>query len=205
MGDTMWLTDVEIRSLIRLACLALVFASFARSAVVTGRVTDEAGYPLPDAAIVIREFGGNEPARQFVGRSAADGKFVIEGVPFGTYSLKASATGFVSVIFEPVQIKYPTVRWDFRLFLAPGPEGEIHSGAYLIGTIRQQGKAVPFAEICLSRGSSRLCFTANSLGEYSFTVEPGEYKATVSGGGKILWEGKLKLSEPREYRDEFCR
>lgn len=205
MDDTVWFRETSVRSLTQLACLGFGFACIAMSAVVTGTVTDEAGYPLPEAIIIIREFSGKEPAKEFIGRSAADGKYTIEGIPFGIYSLKASAAGFVSVILEPVPVQYPTVRWNFRLPLAPAAEGGIHSGAYLVGTIRRQGKAVSFAEICLSRGSIRRCFVANKLGEYSFTVEPGEYKATVSGEGKILWRGRLRLSEPGEYRDEFYR
>jgi hemoglobin/transferrin/lactoferrin receptor protein len=73
-------------------CLAaLLAASSALAATISGEVTDATGAVLPDARVVLRDLAtGHEVAVQ----SGADGRFLIDGAAAGTYLVIASRAGF---------------------------------------------------------------------------------------------------------------
>lgn len=169
---------------------------------VVGRVLDEGGQPLRAATVIVEAQAAPLGAIRYSSTTKADGSFSVDDVPFGEYSMEASAPGFVSVRFRPLNIRYLEFRWEFRLPLGPAPEGGVYSMAELIGTIRTAVSPVPFALICLSGAAGgQKCTTANRLGEYHLRVEPGEYEAVVARGDVALWRAKIVLPATGEYRD----
>ncbi len=61
-------------------------------AVVAGIVDDALLHPLKGATVVLHDSAGNTVARQVTG---ADGKFSFSGIPFGDYTVEATAPGLV--------------------------------------------------------------------------------------------------------------
>lgn len=90
----------------RLRRLLLLCALFAPSLVgaqqatgrIVGRVTTDVGRPIPGASVVVL---GTSPVRGT--QTALDGRFVIAGVPAGTYDLQARVLGFKSVT-QPIRV-----------------------------------------------------------------------------------------------------
>jgi outer membrane cobalamin receptor len=78
------------------AALAILAASpFAHAsvdAVVSGIVDDALLHPLKGATVVLHDSAGNTVARVVTG---ADGKFSFPGIPFGDYTVEATAPGLV--------------------------------------------------------------------------------------------------------------
>ncbi|MDB4955453.1 MAG: putative TonB-dependent receptor precursor [Myxococcales bacterium] len=85
-----------MRVIARLAILAILcIAVPARASVdgvITGVVDDALLHPLPGAAVVLHDSAGNTVAKQVTG---PDGKFAFTSVPFGDYTVEASAPGLV--------------------------------------------------------------------------------------------------------------
>ncbi len=97
--------------LLLLSSLVLVSKSFAgTTGKVTGRTLDaNTGEPVPFVNIII--MGTNLGAA-----SDMDGYYTILNVPPGTYTIKASAIGYKSVIVKDVRVKIDlTTRVDFRM------------------------------------------------------------------------------------------
>ena len=55
--------------------------------------------------------------------------------------------------------------------------------------------------VCLRSELAQQCMETNRLGQYRFQLPLGSYDATITRAGKIVWTGKLSLTEPGEYRD----
>lgn len=76
--------------------IVLTISVFAQTKVeLTGRVTDESGYPIPGVNILLEDFG-----------AATDdtGKFKISAIEGGVYDIKFSAVGFETKILENVEL-----------------------------------------------------------------------------------------------------
>lgn len=166
---------------------------------VSGRVVDESGFALPGASVLIT----NAPngTETFQATTKEDGSYSVANVPFGTYSMQASVPGFVSVRYEPLEIRYLTFRFDFHLPLGPGNEGGVSTAAMLIGTLRSGSRRLGAATLCLNGDGIKRCTTANQIGEYQVSIAPGRYSAVVKQGDEVLWHQEIELPRPAEYRD----
>lgn len=182
------------------AWASLVFCwSSTYAAEVRGTVRDEGGFPLPGAAVTVKAL--SDSGGTYSGSAARDGSFVITGVPFGTYSLEATLSGFVGVCYKPVEISAPVFQWHFRLPLGPTSEGGVHAVARVIGTLRIGTSRCGGATVCLTNAARRHCTTANELGEYEVAIDPGRYAVQVRLVDRVLWNQQLNLPEAGEYRD----
>ena len=77
-----------------LVSLALVPASASApqpTAVLSGRVLNETGAPLPRTAVVLERSGSTQPA--FADVTGPDGRFTIQGIPPGSYKVRISFPG----------------------------------------------------------------------------------------------------------------
>ncbi|MCK9460165.1 MAG: PDZ domain-containing protein [Proteobacteria bacterium] len=88
-----------------------------------GRVTDERGYGVPDAAITARALGRNL-MQVILGNTAGDGSFVLEGAGRGAYHVTAEVDGAIRA-----QVIGATAAEDVKLVLgepiaAPAPAGD---------------------------------------------------------------------------------
>ena len=66
---------------------------------VQGRVLDTTGAPLPSVLVEVES-----DAAPLTGRTAADGRYLIEAVPPGTYAVRFSLTNFVTVLRRNVTV-----------------------------------------------------------------------------------------------------
>ena len=79
-----------VAAIATICCSASAYASV--DATVTGIVEDALMHPLEGATVVIHDPAGNTIGKVVTG---ADGKFTFPGVPFGDYTVEASAPGLV--------------------------------------------------------------------------------------------------------------
>jgi len=97
--------------------LVLGNAPVEQDASLKGTVTDSRGNPLPQAMVVLVNL--NTQVRHTV-LTEKTGEFVFEGLPSGSYRLKAWAAGFKPVVRESIRITQgKTVTLELRL--QPGP------------------------------------------------------------------------------------
>jgi len=97
--------------------LVLGNAPVEQAASLKGTVTDSRGNPLPQAMVVLVNL--NTQVRHTV-LTEKTGEFVFEGLPSGSYRLKAWAAGFKPVVRESIRITQgKTVTLELRL--QPGP------------------------------------------------------------------------------------
>jgi outer membrane cobalamin receptor len=81
------------RYVVALALVVPATSAYASvDAVVAGIVDDALLHPLKGATVVLHDSAGNTVARQVTG---ADGKFSFSGIPFGDYTVEATAPGLV--------------------------------------------------------------------------------------------------------------
>jgi hypothetical protein len=81
--------------------LSVVPAVAQTSATLTGRIVDASGGVVPGATITARHL---ERGIERVTVSGADGRFVIAGLPVGTYDVRAELTGFKPVVRQAVPL-----------------------------------------------------------------------------------------------------
>jgi hypothetical protein len=203
MTESIWIPRACIRVLALAAVVSPLCSLAARAADVRGVVADQGDFPLYPATVVLRSLSDSTVV--FTAKTKGDGSYFVTDVPFGEYSIQASAPGFVSVRYEPVHIEYPRLTWDFKLPLARGTEGGVYSAAELIGTLRTGDRRHGGATVCLSNRDRSRCVTANRIGEYQMSIEPGKYTATVTEKGDVLWQQEVDLPQVGEYRDYIKR
>ena len=108
--------------------------SSARAADVRGHVTDDANSPLSGAAVVLKSLSDERKA--FTTTTQADGSYRIVNAPFDTYSIEATARGFISIRYQPVRLRSLVSGRDFKLPVADLGGDTVATYAELIGTLR---------------------------------------------------------------------
>jgi hypothetical protein len=93
-----------------------VFAQTTTTGNVTVTVADPGGSVVPDAALELLDTGTNELRK---GTTQASGAYEFHGLPFGTYRLTVSKTGFANAVFESVQVQTGRIT-DVRATLTLG-------------------------------------------------------------------------------------
>lgn len=88
-------------------CTDLDPLALARAAQIAVTVVDQRGEPIPDVRIYTERYQ-DTPISRRRGRTPAvsddNGRLLIEGLPFGDYSLRAQAAGYVSTLLEDVAV-----------------------------------------------------------------------------------------------------
>lgn len=80
---------------------------YAQNSSISGKVTSVNGEPIPFANLVLTEINLGTPTN-------AEGDFSFNSVPNGTYTLKVSAVGYVSIL-ESIEVRGTAIRKDFSL------------------------------------------------------------------------------------------
>lgn len=105
-----------------LFCLFFISFFQGRTGKITGKVTDEEGYPLPGVTVTLR--GPNMIGLQTVITSES-GVFRFHAVPGGTYSIKAEMPGFATQIREIIVVQPGrTIHIDFTIAMTGIEERE---------------------------------------------------------------------------------
>ncbi len=93
--------------------LALAAPAVAQRGAVAGRVTDQAtSQPLVGARVAI-------PSTTFIGQTNADGRYLLQGVPVGSFSLRVTAIGYGAVSRRVTVAAGETDTVDVQLSLTP--------------------------------------------------------------------------------------
>jgi hypothetical protein len=172
----------------------------------SGRVLDEAGRLLPAATVTAHKTTGE----RFDEYSQTDsqGRYSFSELPAGEYSVEAALTGFVSVLYKPLSIYFPTqVRWNFVLSVAAFGGDAVYASSELVGELRWKGSPAPRANICLIGAAAprrTVCTTTNRLGQYFLDVPPGLHTVTVDGDGGLKGRQPLDMSAAGEYRNQIA-
>lgn len=93
---------------------------------ITGTITDPSGAVIPNAAVEITNTG---TAQRTSVHTNGDGIFVAAALPFGTYTVSASASSFTKSATNPFQLNVgATVRVDLKLSVAAATENVTVTG-----------------------------------------------------------------------------
>lgn len=171
---------------------------------IEGRVTDPRGAIVVGAAVTVTD---PETNQTFTAATDQQGRFKIEGVPAGTYTLTVSAQGFSEAQRANVKVEEGAVATaDFTLEIAPveaavtvSTAGEKPNSDPAYQKLRETGKAPqdfggPYATVnnlVLQRDAATLTLTSGEI-YFAPTVEDRNVGAVFFG------EGELTLTPPTE-------
>jgi hypothetical protein len=167
-----------------------------------GTVTDPTGTPLRGATVTLKSLSDK---LVMTVKTGGDGEYEIREVPDGSYEVEVTMSGFTTVCYRPVQLKFPGERQlDFSLPVKDIIADRILQVAEVVGVVRDGKKALAGVKICLHTKEPEpidACTASNGLGQYYLAVYPGRYTLIVSrNGSEIIHEG-TDLNSAKEYRD----
>src|SRR5450432_3591718 len=141
----------------------------------SGRVTDEADRPIPEARVlVLGPLGDAGATARREARSDLAGRFALEGLPRGRYGLLVEAVGLASI--EPGPVDVPGAAPVVRL----SGQGRSLSGSVTVGTapvagarVRLAGEDGPLARETLSDEAGGFVFHGLGAGPYTLRATKG--------------------------------
>ena len=179
--------------LIVMACLVSFGSAFAQSGTITGTVTDQSsGETLPSVNVFIVEL-------QRGAATNAQGEFTIEGVEYGTYTVRASFVGY-DTFEQQVTVDQSTVTLDIPLsssmqqlddvvVTAYGIEQDMndlpYSAQQVDGEIVAENRSDNFVSSLSGRVSGLQVSQSNGMGGSTNIVMRG-YKS-ISGNNQVLF------------------
>jgi Carboxypeptidase regulatory-like domain/Peptidase family M1 domain len=180
------------------------FAAHAAGGRIEGKVTDPKGAIVVGAAVTVTDTDTNQT---FTAVTDAQGRFKIEGVPAGTYSLTVSAEGFSEAQRADVKVEEGAIATvDVALEIAPveaavtvSTGGQKPNSDPSYQKLREAGKnpddfAGPYATVSnlvLKRDAATFTLTSGEI-YFAPTVEDRKVGAVFIG------EGELTLTPPTE-------
>lgn len=181
-----------------------LLVTYAAGGQIEGKVTDPKGAAIPAATVTVTNQATNQ---EFTAVTDAQGRFKVEGLPAGAYSVRVTVKGFNDGRRENVNVQDDAVAAvDLRLEIAP-VEAQVK-----VPTVAQKGNLDPIYQSLrqLARGDQDFAgdyavvnnlklkrdaanFTLKS-GELYF-ITPVENRVT---GAVFIGEGELSLTPPTE-------
>ncbi len=155
------------------------FALSAQPGTIAGRVTDAVQQPIAGASVSVSSGGGS-------GITDQAGAYSISGVPRGTYSVTATAGGYVAQTKTVAVTSGATTTLDFSLDVASSPGG-------ITGHVTDAaaGSGIPGASVTFSGGST----STDQNGAYSFSgVVPGTYSVSAAAAGFLTQTSNVVVS-----------
>lgn len=161
-------------------CLGFAADASAQSGGLKGTVRANNGGTIAGATVTIRKDGRDLKTA----RSDAKGKFVIEGIPAGSYNVLFDADGFGSGVLYNVEVKGSRTRdLGDRLILSPDQGSQV----IIKGSVfYREGTSVTGAKVEIERidadGSARKIGTAvtNISGEFTFRQPRADAKFRIT-------------------------
>jgi len=180
-----------------------------RSKSITGRLVDESGQPIPNAAVHVRKAGPPASPSRSLGTDE-DGRFHADDLASGAYSVSAYAPGYVPAA-EPVEREYYRTGDVVTLRVMKGGiiTGTVtnSSGEPVVGvrvtTIRvRDGESRPIRAASQS-GNSR---QTDDRGVYRmYGLAPGSYLVLISGSGQMSYPASAYDSDVPTYYPSTTR
>jgi protocatechuate 3,4-dioxygenase beta subunit len=147
----------------------------ASGAQLIGTVTDTDGRVIPNATITANQIGN--PVAQTL--TADNGRFVLDGLAPGPYSVRAERAGFQPQTFTVVTTDRRRARADFRLGAStPGP-------GRITGVVRTRaGVVLAGARVRIVAGAVERSVLTDATGAYVFPqLPPGPYRLRATRPG----------------------
>jgi hypothetical protein len=189
--------------LLVLTVLSIPFlVAYAAGGRIEGKITDPKGAAIPNATVTIT----NQVTKQdFTATTDAQGRYIVEGLPAGSYTVRVTAKGFNEGRRDEVKVKDDAATsLDVRLEIAPleaqvkvstGQKGNLDP---VYTSLRQLGKGEDFAgsyatvnNLKLKRDAAN--FTLRS-GELYF-ITPVEDRVTAA---VFIGDGEMTLTPPTD-------
>jgi len=168
---------------------------------VAGIITTSAGRPLGNAKIMLAEIAATTFAE-------ADGSFLIENVPSGTYTLQISARGFVQTNLIDLEV-LPGRMAQISCSLtpaSPNDKGRIESlfaadcltqlslGGTIKGKITDQANGNPLPGILVEGETGAISCWTDADGSYILTDLPaGKHRIKINAHGAIAAEKEIAV------------
>lgn len=179
--------------------------------IITGRLTDDSGQPLPNAGIFVTKAGSVTGPRRSLGTDE-EGRFRADDLAPGSYSVSAYVPGYVSAT-ESVEREYyrPGEVVNLRMMKGGIITGTVtnSSGEPVVGVrvspVRvRDGEGRPVRGVSQSGGGNRL---TDDRGVYRiYGLLPGTYLVVAGGGGQMGYppsgyDGDAPTYHPSTTRD----
>ena len=179
-----------------------LFIAHAAGGRIEGKITDPKGAAIPGAAVTVT----NQVTKQdFTAVTDSQGRYKVEGLPAGTYSVRVAVKGFNEGRRDDVEVKDDaTATIDVRLEIAPVeaqvkvPTGVKGNQDPIYQQLRQLGKGDDFSgdyatvnNLQLKRDAGN--FTLKSGELYFITPVQGRVTAAV-----FIGDGEFSLTPPTE-------
>jgi hypothetical protein len=174
------------------------------SADVRGYVMDHTQHRISGAHVTLTNVVNPERRLELV--TNAWGVFASDTIPNGVYWVEVDAKGFVPAPRTPVDIHSPE-GWHvgYQLFRLNDPGAPHSPWAELWGELSDPSGPVAKAKVCLMSEEQATrkptCTETNRLGQYVLFVPLGPYQGSVVLDNRVLWEGSVTLTEPKDYPD----
>jgi len=185
-GATGYVSQTATATVSSGATTILNFA-LAQSGAVTGMVTD-AGNGQPIFGATVSYSGGSTT-------TDSGGHYTLSGVPQGTYTVSASAPGYVPGSATVTVSPGATATQDFALTFAPGT---------ITGTVSDAGSGEPIsgATVSCSCGSGGI---TNGFGSYTLSgITPGTYTVTASATGYAAQSASVTVAANSTTTQNFA-
>ena len=182
-----------------------------RESSITGRLVNESGQPIPNAAIYVRKVGAQANVNRSIGTDQ-DGRFRAEDLTSGAYSVFANVPAYV-----------PATDSVDRQYYRPGEAVTLHmvKGGVIAGTVTNlEGEPIVGARVSAVRvrdGEGRAIRAAGASGTSSsrqtddrgvyrlYGLQSGSYLIVVNGGGASFYPSSAYDGDAPTYHPSTTR
>lgn len=161
---------------------------------------------LSETAVTIIDLAGRSRPVQL--STNAEGVACNDALSEGAYRVDVWKPGFLYASFQTVRI-HPEAPGRLIVVLPFGEigEGGVRTKALITGTLKDSDGTLSQARICVflpMLARALFCVDANTLGEYAFSLDPGEYLVEISHGGRKSALVPLTLPSAGLYRNRIA-
>lgn len=182
-----------------------------RESSITGRLVNESGQPIPNAAVYVRKVGAQSNVNRSIGTDQ-DGRFRAEDLTSGAYSVSAYVPSYV-----------PATDSVDRQYYRPGEAVTLHmiKGGVIAGTVTSlEGEPMVAARVSAVRvrdGEGRVIRAAGASGTSSsrqtddrgvyrlYGLQSGSYLIVVNGGGASFYPSSAYDGDAPTYHPSTTR
>lgn len=179
------------------AVALMVWAGAAGATTIKGRVTDEAGEPIPGITVCAEAPEGIYPGGCAWDGTDAEGRYAIEGLVAGGYLVGFFVEGNPSLNYVPQWYSrkaHPEegIRVASEGGVAEGIDAVMQTGGQIVGTVTDRATGLPIegVEVCTHQvgyfqtGEVSYCDRTDAAGEYDVKNKgTGEYRVEFGFGG----------------------